>query len=322
MAQPQQSIGEKIQNSLPNPTQLASNVGATLSGVKESVTNSLNEFSSAKVLNAGNDFAQSNSIVAKFAFLILVVIGFMLLYRIGVIILSIFLSPSDNPYLIKGMIDGGDTGEIPQDPRSKTYGYVQPSVDGQTGAEFTYSVWISLKDVAGQTSSGGGSVDNYKRIFNKGTVTTDSNKIAPVNNAPGLYVKQDASGTGNVLNIRMDTTNADGSKASTDVLINQIPFNKWVHVAIRLQNKLLDVYINGEMTKRVELPSMAKQNGGSVYYGGFTGKLSNLRYYSYALNVMELKRIVWYGPDESASANITKPSTVGMSRDWYSTTNR
>ncbi len=315
MAQPQQSIGEKIQNSLPNPNQLATNVGATLSGVKASVTNSLNEFSSAKVLNAGNDFAQSNSIVAKFAFLVLVVIGFMLLYRIGVIILSIFLAPSDNPYLIKGMIDGGDTGEIPQDPRSKTYGYIQPSVDGQTGAEFTYSVWISLKDVAG-------SVDNYKRIFNKGTVTTDSNKVAPINNAPGLYVSQDTAGTGNVLKVYMDTVGTSGNKDTKDISINQIPFNKWVHVAIRLQNKILDVYINGEMTKRVELPSMVKQNAGSVYYGGFTGKLSNLRYYSYALNIMELKRIVWYGPDESASSNVTRPSTVGMSRDWYSTTNR
>jgi hypothetical protein len=308
--QPQPTIAQQIQNNIPDPSKLATNVGQTLSDVKNTVTTSLNEFSSAKVLNAGNDFAQSNSIVAKFAFLILVVIGFMFLFRVGVVILNYFLAPSDNPYLIKGMIDGGDTGEIPQDPRSSTYGYVKPSVDGKTGAEFTYSVWISIK--------GNDISSNYhKRIFNKGTNTSDANSVASVNNAPGLYVRGDASGTQNVLEIYMDTVTSTNTKNTNTMTITGIPFNKWVHVAIRLQNKLLDVYVNGVLTKRTELQNMPKQNAGSVYYGGFSGKMSDLRYYSYALNVMEIARIVWMGASTETASIVSQTTTGELSRIWY-----
>ena len=47
------------------------------------------------------DFMNSNSTVARVAFLILVLIMFVVLLRIGTGILVWFFSPSPNPYLIK-----------------------------------------------------------------------------------------------------------------------------------------------------------------------------------------------------------------------------
>jgi hypothetical protein len=55
------------------------NVTDTINSVKENVSNTLNEFSSKSVVNASSDFLQSNSIIARFAFIILVLIGFMFL---------------------------------------------------------------------------------------------------------------------------------------------------------------------------------------------------------------------------------------------------
>ena len=62
------------------------------------------------------DFFESNSIVAKVAFFLLVVIVFILLLRLGIQIISYFLTPSSTPTLIDGMIDATHMQIIPQDP--------------------------------------------------------------------------------------------------------------------------------------------------------------------------------------------------------------
>jgi len=46
-----------------------------INNIKTNVSNSLNQFSSKNTMDAGNEFLQSNSIIAKFAFIILVLIG-------------------------------------------------------------------------------------------------------------------------------------------------------------------------------------------------------------------------------------------------------
>jgi len=56
---------------------------------------------------------------------------------------------------------------------------------------------------------------------------------------------------------------------------------------------------------------------------GFPGKLSDLRYYSYALNVFELNNIVMFGPNTSPSdLSIDATSKTGnysyLSNMWYS----
>ena len=66
---------------------------------------------------ATSGFLQSNTIIAKFAFIILVLIGMLVLLNLGVILMSIIFGPSENPFLIDGMIDGNDSMVISQDPK-------------------------------------------------------------------------------------------------------------------------------------------------------------------------------------------------------------
>ena len=71
------------------------------------------------------------------------------------------------------------------------------------------------------------------------------------------------------------------------VVVKDIPQNKWFNVAIRVQNKVLDVYMNGSIVVRHKLGGVPKQNYSKVYVaknGGFKGNSSNLRYYNYAWN--------------------------------------
>ena len=91
------AIGEGVSN-------IATSVGNTLNAAKESMNNTLDDFSKADVVGASSSFLESNSIIAKFVFLILVVIGFVLVFRLVVILMGYFIQPDQNPYIILSLI--------------------------------------------------------------------------------------------------------------------------------------------------------------------------------------------------------------------------
>ena len=69
-------------------------------------SDNFNNYGSNKYLEGTKEFLQSNSIVAKLAFLILVVFIFIILLRLGITILSYLFSFSPDPILLDGMVDG------------------------------------------------------------------------------------------------------------------------------------------------------------------------------------------------------------------------
>jgi hypothetical protein len=153
-------------------------------------------------------------------------------------------------------------------------------------------------------------------VFSKGDGNLDSNtNLSTVNNGPGVYI----SPMDNKLHIIMNTVSSTDQNTTID--IDNIPIQKWFHVALRLQNTVLDVYVNGVVVNRLLLNNTPKQNYGNVYVcqnGGFSGKLSNLRYYSRELNVFEINNIVSSGPNMKVAADM-KP--IGgfdyLSSRWY-----
>ena len=105
------------------------------------------------------------------------------------------------------------------------------SNNANSGIEFTWSIWLLLKN---NTSD-----KKYKNIFNKGDSYYNHTGISLVNNSPGLYLSSLVNNQ-NILHVIMDTVNPSDGPSIID--IDGLPFNKWFHVAIRIQNKVLDVY--------------------------------------------------------------------------------
>lgn len=287
------------------------NITKSIDDAKTGLNNAVGDFSSKTAVGASSEFLESNTIVAKFAFIIIVLIGFMLLFRLGVIILSYFLSPSGSPYLVKGQIDGNEAIEISQDSRTSNP-IVKFSENQNSGIEFTYSVWLFLNGEADE---------KFHHIFNKGIYTKDetagtygTNKGT---NSPGLFVKTMTNGTSE-LTVYMDTLEGNGTVPNTMgsnremLTINNIPHKKWSNVIIRIQNRILDVYVNGVLTNRKDLEYIPRQNYGSIFVcqsGGFAGKLSDLRYHDSALNVFQINQIATAGPNTSTSGSSSAPST-------------
>jgi len=253
------------------------------------------------------EFLESNSLVAKFAFLILVIFAFIILLRAGISLISYLLKPSQSPHLFTGMIDATQMIVYPQDPSSNGAVTIYRSVNATDGLEFTWSTWIFINNL--QTNAG-----IFKHIFSKGNSNVQQDGLIQPNNAPGLYIAPDT----NDLVVLMNTFNV----INEEITIPDIPLNKWVNVIIRCQNTTLDIYINGTITRSIELTGVPKQNYGDVFVamnGGFNGYISNLWYYNYALGTAAIQNLVAKGPNTNmiGSNGINDKNADYLSLRWF-----
>ena len=183
-----------------------------------------------------------------------------------------------SPYLVDDTKDARRRLVIAQDPNKPGSINLQRSLNEQGGIEFSYSSWLF--------------VDNYnyklgqwKHVFHKG------NESSWPNRAPGVWLHPNK----NALRVYMNSY----KEISEYVDVDNIPVNKWFCVIIIVKGQNLDVYINGNLRKSLKLSGIPKQNYGDVYinsFGGYSGYLSRLRYYTYALNYSEIDAILKLGP--------------------------
>jgi hypothetical protein len=200
-------------------------------------------------------------------------------------LLSFYFKPDQSPHLIDGMVDAKQMIIFPQDPSSNGSVTIYRSVNATDGLEFTWSTWIFINNL--QTNAG-----IFKHIFSKGNDNLTENGMIQPNNAPGLYIAPNT----NDLVVVMNTYNV----INEEIVIPDIPINKWLNVIIRCQNTTLDVYINGTIARSINLVGVPKQNFGNVYVamnGGFDGYISNLWYYNYALGTSSIQNIINNGPN-------------------------
>jgi len=252
-------------------------------------------------------FLESNTLVAKFAIIILVLIGFVLLLRLGTELMQWILSPTKSPYLIRGRKSNTkELTTISQGPAGgpNTITIVR-SANERYGIEFTWSTWIFISGLAYKSGS-------LRHIFSKGNGDVGDDGLMMPNNAPGLYLHPKK----NSLVVIMNTY----STIDEEVVVDDVPLNKWLNVMIRVEGNILDVYVNGTIAVRHKLSGVPKQNYGDVWVtanGGFDGELADLRYFDYGLNTTEISTIVDNGPDMSSDRPESQPVPHYFALQWY-----
>jgi len=200
------------------------------------------------------------------------------------------MKPVDSPHLIDGMVDAKQMMVFQQHPAQKGAKTIYRSVNANDGIEFTWSVWIFMNSMT--------TTEKYKHVFSKGNYTIGSDGMMDPNNAPGLYISPNT----NTLVVVMNTYDV----INEEITIPNIPINKWINVIIRCQNNTLDVYINGTISRSVNLLGVPKQNYGNVYVGangGFDGYVSNLWYYNYGLGTSAIQKLSENGPNTKMIGN-------------------
>lgn len=333
-----QNIGANINQGFEGVSQNVKSGTAGISNVfnniGEKIGNSI-PYESSRALNSSAEFVNSNNIIARIIFIILVIILFIAFFRIGVNVISLLMAPNSSPYLFEHMKDAKQLVIIPQNPKSQGSIPILRSRNEYEGLEFSYSTWIYIDDPTYRGNQ------MYKHVFHKGNDFLGNDSIYHPNNSPGLYLfngKQGHTENPNKLDeydyeypvmgllVRQNIfTNESGNdnQIFEDVTIEGIPIKKWVCVIVRINNQnILDVFINGKLMKRKRLSGVVRQNYDNVYInmnGGFSGYLSSLRYYNYALGTFEISSIVTNGPSlkTESSSNMAQSKPRYLSSKWF-----
>lgn len=202
-----------------------------------------------------------------------------------------------------------------QDPNN-TANMTLPVSDNQlTGIEFSYSTFLYIAD---DTDDGSGTL-SWKSIFYKGYESSPFPLLGP-----GVFV---SSGLNDGTTLRIVMNTYDSWFNALDV--KQIPLNKWFHLAIVLRNSSLEAYVNGNLANKLSLkgtlpyqnyqplvlfpnvktnqndfdntsgttPKRGIPPGENFFVNGkFSGYISGLTYFSYALTYSEIQTHLNVGP--------------------------
>lgn len=143
------------------------------------------------------------------------------------------------------------------------------------GLAFTYSFWMYVSDW-------NYNFGKWKNIFIKGT---DDKR------APGLWLYPKT----NSLHARINT-HADANEGCD---IRNIPLQKWVHIVYVLNNRTVDIYVDGKLERSCVLRGVPVLNNDPVNVavdGGFYGSLASMQYFTRPLLPEEVADIYSRGP--------------------------
>tara|TARA_B100000902_G_C27306893_1_gene915999 strand:- start:1743 stop:2768 length:1026 start_codon:yes stop_codon:yes gene_type:complete len=296
-------VGKTIASDIKDPI---GSIKDTLDSMKDDNKGMFSDFGITSGVEESKEFLQSNNLVAKFSFIVFVLIVFVLIFRVFLMLMAYFMTPTKTPILIDGMIDARKRYVVDTDPNLPGAIPIYKSVNEEGGGEFSWSTWIYVDDVKNTS-------DKYRHIFHKGSEHINEEGIYEPLNSPGFYLKPDT----NTLVLIMNSYD----KVKEEIEVEEIPLHKWINIILTCENKKLDLYVNGTLVRRHYLESIPKQNYEKVYValnGGFSGFISSLRYFDSVLTTYKIDEIVNRGPNlKMVDDSMTKTSPPYISTRWF-----
>jgi hypothetical protein len=278
------------------------NIGNTMTNIKNQIlgTNNTNSKNKSKKNNAINDDTsnkrnknnyknknnnseksdddEGSTIGATIGKVVIMIIVLAIIFYVSKYLLTKYTSSGiESPYLLTGSKNAKYALVVSQDPASINYTPIKKSEE-KDGIQFTYSFWLLLEGFDYKKGE-------WKHIMHKGNASSYPNR------APGVWLHPNKN------DIRVYMNTLDNIMEYADV--ENLPNRKWIYMNIVLNNKNLDLYINGYLKIRKELSSLPKQNDDDFWvnmFGGFEGYVSNIRYYSYAIDFNEMNTNIKKGP--------------------------
>jgi hypothetical protein len=194
---------------------------------------------------------------------------------------------------------------ISQNPTVSDSKIVNVSNNERTGIEFSYSFYLNVHPSTFRQEHG------LLHIFHKGY----SQQFPLL--APGVYMRSDT----NTLRVYMNTYKTWNNYVEVD----NFPVGKWVHTVIVCKENSLEVFINGNLSRKLSFDGFApyqnyediicfssrviKINNKNVQsadpegfdvFGTMKGNLSRLEYFSYALCYAEIQQLMNKGPSSKS----------------------
>jgi len=150
---------------------------------------------------------------------------------------------------------------------------------------YSYSIWVAVEDWNYR-------FDQKKIIFSR----REGGSVGPE-----VYL----GAQNNSLGVDMSTYEGGQEGLAETCTIHNVPLQKWVNIIIVLNNKAMDVYLDGKLVKTCILEGVPRISHSAAVYvcpdGGFAGSISNFRYYNYPLNPRQAYEIYREGYSGSSS---------------------
>ncbi len=157
-------------------------------------------------------------------------------------------------------------------------------------ADYTYSMWVYVSNW------------NY-RIGEKKMIISRNNS----DGNPAPYISLGANV--NNIDVTLATYSDSGNSQLHTCTLDNIPLQTWVNVIVTLNNRALDLYLDGKLVRTCVLPGVPKQSTGQPLIvsnspkdsnsGGFDGFISNVTYLARPVNPREAYSLYREGPGSS-----------------------
>lgn len=219
---------------------------------------------------------------------IAIVFVLFLIYIIYIAVLSATSNQKNSPVIVNDVIDANISRPS----------FALPQVT--EGMNHTFSTWIYVKDWNYKFGQ-------YKNVLWKGnptnTGTTSTTPSISNVHSPSIWLYP----LTNSLKI-VTSTSAPEQVESCD--IQNIALMTWVHIVYVLNNRTVDVYINGKLERSCALRGIPTITNDPVYIStgspqaGFYGKLGKTQYFTRALLPNDIANIYQQGPLGSSNYQI------------------
>jgi hypothetical protein len=212
---------------------------------------------------------------------IIVIIVYVLIYSIYKSIKATNVANSQSPVIVSNIIDAY-VGRGPITVSAPTMGLGQ-----------SISTWIYITDWNYNFGS-------YKPIIIQGSL--DNRQFYP-----GLFLYPDT----NALKV-ITLTSIAGEGESCDV--QNIPLQKWVHICYVLDNRNVDIYIDGKLERSCALKGIpqigtSSSTTNNIYItpgnpAGFMGKVGRTQYFTYTIQPNKVVDLYQHGPVGSSQYKV------------------
>jgi len=228
-----------------------------------------------------NTYQKSSTMNKVIFFIILILFIMFVIYIIYVAVQASNIAKQNEPIIVNDVIDA-----YVARPAFKL-----PQVT--EGMNQSFSTWIYIKDWNYKFGQ-------YKNILWKGNVANPStpavngNKVANIH-CPSIWLYP----LTNSLKV-VTTTSVSEQVESCD--IQNIPLMTWVHIVYVLNNRTVDLYINGKLERSCALRGIPTITNDPVYItqgtpqAGFYGKIGKTQYFTKALLPNDVASIYQKGP--------------------------
>lgn len=212
---------------------------------------------------------------------------------------------------------------IAQNPNVKDSKPTALSDNERSGVEFSYSFYLYVHPSTFREHYG------LLHLFHKGYA-----QPFPLM-GPGVFMRSDT----NTLRVYMNTFKGWNQY----VEVQNIPVSKWVHLTIVCQDHALEIYVNGNLSRKMsfdgyapyqnyqdivcfsqrtmtltssQIPSVDEH--GFKTFGAMKGMMSRLTHFNYALTYGEIQQLMNEGPSSEMDSSLMNDKPPYLADTWWS----